>query len=722
MGNRVPFLVLFLFSFGIVSAAKNPSPVLLENQNFKIVVEPKNGAISSFLVKKNNCDLVGEKRLMANFRICLPLDDYLCNYIDGMEQIPRSISQKENAVTVSFSGMKSPKGTYPIDLVFTIKLEEDYVSFRAKLTNHDGHSVSEFWFPRIGGWTDFGRTREAELAFPKYQQDSRHDVGLFKNFPGRRNYGADAAEWSMDYPGMPMPWWDIYDEKADLGLYLGYHDATFRYSTWHAYLTPDSTGNSDSWFTKEQAAGLPVGIVFSHVRYPFIHSGETFESGEFIVRIHKGDWHDGSQFYRRWFMAHFPFDKSKSWLRKESSWFASIILQPEDRMVTDFKGYDRWTREAKKYGIGCYEMDGWNVGGTDREYPLYVPDEKLGGRDGFRNLLKSVKDRGDHLLVFCNYNVLDMSTDWYKRELFRYMAQDQFGNQGIWMAWGESTLLARKNLSSRYHVRSSVVPGIEKILEDYLLERVRDGAQGFQVDKLCVGHSLDFNPLNTAKPDVALYEGLAQAIGRLYGKCLEINPDFRMSSEFAVDRLIPYFDVGYRNATGYEASALRYVFPEWTACQHVASPRDFRGVNGAALTGSVICAEPEYYQGTLDQPLYSDLARYIREVGRIRKELADIVFLGKYNDDLDAKVLEAGNGLKPSGVLHYKVHEHPLTGRRAIVIANDSSDPVRYVWEFTGKNGKQALRYAPYEKVRTVNRGEAITIEANGLNFIVEAE
>ena len=59
MGNRVPLLVLFLFSFGVVSAAKNPSPVLLENQNFKIVVEPKSGAISSFLVKKNNCDLVG---------------------------------------------------------------------------------------------------------------------------------------------------------------------------------------------------------------------------------------------------------------------------------------------------------------------------------------------------------------------------------------------------------------------------------------------------------------------------------------------------------------------------------------------------------------------------------------------------------------------------------------------------------------------------------------
>ena len=66
MGSKVPLLVLFLLSLGIGSAAKNPSAVMLENQNFKIVIEPKNGAISSFLVKKNNCDLVGEKRLVRD--------------------------------------------------------------------------------------------------------------------------------------------------------------------------------------------------------------------------------------------------------------------------------------------------------------------------------------------------------------------------------------------------------------------------------------------------------------------------------------------------------------------------------------------------------------------------------------------------------------------------------------------------------------------------------
>jgi len=359
---------LFLFSLGISPLANAQSIVTLENQNFRIIVDQKNGVVSSFLIKQNNCDLISEKRLMANFRICLQTKDDLSDNIDWMKQKAKSVTQKDNVITVVFSGMKSPKGNYPIDLTYTIKLKEDYVSFEAKLTNRDKYSISEFWFPRIGGLKNFGN-REAKLAVPGYNQDCRHNISLFKNFPGGRGLGAEAAEWSTDYPGMSMPWWDIYDKKDDLGLYMGYHDTACRFSTWHMYLMPNSTGdNSDSWLTNEQAAGKPVGIIFSHVRYPFIHSGETFNSGEFIVRAYKGDWHKGSQFYRDWFMAHFPFDKSKSWLRKKSAWFSSIIYQPEDRIVTDFKGYNQWTKDAKKYGITTNELIGWNNGGLERNY------------------------------------------------------------------------------------------------------------------------------------------------------------------------------------------------------------------------------------------------------------------------------------------------------------------------------------------------------------------
>ena len=411
-------LLWVLFINGRFLDAFADEQLTLENEYYAILVEKASGAISSLVVKENQCELIREKRLISNFRVCLPLPDYQCNYIDGMAQTPKSVSRNGNTISVKFSGMSSAKGEFSIDLSYTISLIDDFVSFKASLTNHCPEPISEFWFPRIGGWTQFGSDRDARLATPDYSTMSRHNVSLFKDYPGSQGLGAEAAEWSSTYPGsgLVMPWWDIYDEQSNTGLYLGYHDPIFRFSTWHTYLMPNRTGDWENWFAPEQAAGLPIGLIFSHVRYPFIHSGETLDSGEFIIRAHKGDWHNGSQFYRDWFMAHFPFDKSDSWLRKKSAWFSSIIYQPEDRIVADYQTYDQWCADAQKHGIDCFELIGWDSGGLERNYPIYQPEEKLGGRSGFRQLLKSIDARGGKCLVFNNYNILDQNTDWYKKE------------------------------------------------------------------------------------------------------------------------------------------------------------------------------------------------------------------------------------------------------------------------------------------------------------------
>jgi hypothetical protein len=362
---------------------------------------------------------------------------------------------------------------------------------------------------------------------------------------------------------------------------------------------------------------------------------------------------------------------------------------------------------------------GWQNGGLERNYPNYTPEEKLGGKSGFKALLKSIDSRGGKCLVFNNYNVLDQNTEWYKTELYKYKQQDGFGQQNIWMGWGESTYLARSGMNVRYHVRSSVTPEIEKILADQFVELVRDGAHGFQMDKVCVAAALDFNPLNTLKPDVALCEGLVQAIDRLILACRKIDPEFRSASEFGYDRLVPYYDVGYRNSYGGEISTLRYVFPEWTSCNHISAPRDFRGINGAVLTGAVLCIEPGSYQGSLDQPVYRDLANYIKEINRIRTELSDYIFTGDYFDDQGGNVQVVGSE-KNSSVLAFKVHGNHKTGKRAIVIVNDAPEPLKYDWTFTDRDVREVILYTPFGGVKTLRTGEPVEIKAESLQILIE--
>ncbi len=721
----------------------------LENKNFKLEINEK-GAITSFLIKKNNCDLIGEKKLAANFRICLPLEDYQCNYIDGMDQTAKSIEQIEDKIMVTFSDLQSEKcGNFPIKIIYEILLEEETVAFRAKLQNNCEHSISEFWFPRIGGWDKFGNHRDAKVAVPGYL-DCNHDLAIFKTFPGRRDLGAEAAEWLTGYPGMVMPWWDIYDEQTDTGLYLGYHDTTFRASFWHTYLCPNTSGRTDDkWLTKEEACGAPVGLIFSHVRYPFIKSGEEFDSGDFIFRVHEGDWHQGSHYYRDWFMKNFPFDKSKSWLRKKSAWFTSVIYQPEDRIVANYETYDQWCKDAENYGITCHELTGWDKGGLERNYPEYYPEEKLGGQKGFEKLMKNIDERESKCLAFVNYNILDTATKLFKEKLHKYAHQDEFGNSPNWMAWGESTLKARSQVSVRRHILSSVVPEIENILTKHFVNVAKSGAHGLQIDKLCVGSAVDFNPLNTEKPDVALCEGLIQSVLRMFEKCKEINPDFCIAAEAVQDRFIPFIDVFYRNVARFTISPLKYVFPEWTACAHIGEPYDFNAVNSAVMTGAVICVEPGCYQQSLGTPIFRKLAEYIKEVERLRSELANFIFLGDYLDKLGAEVsiiqeenknkeaeadkLEIGSevmipggggGAASNGAiannLHYRVHAKKSSGRKAIVILNPSPEEQKYSWKFLDKENSAAELYKPFEEVKKVTSGNPLKIKGYGLQILVE--
>lgn len=333
-------------------------------------------------------------------------------------------------------------------------------------------------------------------------------------------------------------------------------------------------------------------------------------------------------------------------------------------------------------------------------------------------------------------------------ELNKYAHQDEFGNTPNWMAWGESTLKARSKVSVRRHVLSSVVPEMENILTEHFVNIAKSCAHGLQIDKLCVGSAIDFNPLNTEKPDVALCEGLIQSVERMLRKCKEVNPDYCIAFEAVQDRFIPFIDVYYRNSALFMISPLKYVFPEWTTCAHIGEPYDFNGVNSAVMTGAVICVEPGAYQQSLGAPIFRKLAEYIKEVERIRCELTDFIFLGDCFDRLGAEIsvvekednqqdsatkeleiggevmIPGGGGGSSAGPtpgnLHFRVHGDKSSGRKAIVVINPASDAREYAWKFINTEGAKAELYEPFEEIRKVSSGEPLLIKGYGLHVILQ--
>ena len=720
-------------------------PCHLENDVFRIRLSPDSGSVDSLLIKPIDEDPLGEKRLASAFELRLQLPDYLCNYTTV--NTPDRLAVDGNAAEVHYDGICTEKGKFPLSLTTRIVLDGDVIRFSSCLKNDSDFPVAEFWYPQLGGLTGFGRRQDTEFFWPGYF--GPHYTNHFTNVPTETGLGAAHPEVMMGssfFPYMTMPWFDLHNRALNKGLYFGYHDPIYRIHASHFSFRPCAgpITSGDNWVTRDLLdSDEPIGIVYSHIRFPYINKGETFDSGQFVLKFHEGDWHDVAPFYRQWYTDNFKLMDQPSWLRRKTAWFSAMLLGPEDRINNDYEGMTQWGREAKRFNIDTVEICAWDTGGQDRDYPDYVPDPRLGGEEGFRNMLDEMKADGLHPVVFANYNALDTASRWYRDELHKFARHDEYGCSENWLAAGQNTIQARFGLSvRRQHWASASCREFWELIEKYFVQLARWGVNALQLDK--TGSSdqmLDWNPLAGAKPDVAMPEGTVRAVEYLLRKCREVNPDFCFATEASADRYLPFADVYYRGGDSDAGSAMRYVFPECATCVHIDNPFDFAAVNAAIRFGAVIVVEPVKYQTGPDHPRYRKLLDYIAEVTRLREPLKDMIFLGRWLDDRDAEIRVEGQvvrgrsvagGTQTAGIvlldsgdrkivaeIAYSTHTGLADDRHAIVVVNNGAEPQEYEWRFTHAEVPEATLHAPFASPRTVRAGAPLSLPPQRCHVIV---
>ena len=155
-------------------------PVVLENDFYRIAVDRNHGAISSFFIKGMNYDLVSEPRLADNFRIGLPLPDYQANYIEGMQQSPRSVERSDDRIVVRFDGMKSDRGEFPVELTYTIALDDDSVRFRAQTGQSSRAAGCGVLVPASRRLDEVRRRSHGRAGHPLPTSTAKHDYSIFK--------------------------------------------------------------------------------------------------------------------------------------------------------------------------------------------------------------------------------------------------------------------------------------------------------------------------------------------------------------------------------------------------------------------------------------------------------------------------------------------------------------------------------------------------------------
>jgi hypothetical protein len=708
--------------WAVFSACAAAQPRIVETSNATLRLDAHSCDLVGVHWKDPELDVIAEPKLGENFRVLLPEPGYEADYFNSRDQKVSRIESTSDGATCYYDSLRNERETVPLRVQYKIRAVGKQIQFSINVENPTERKLAEVFYGIIGGQQGIDDRRDTQAMAPAGTNNLLPKP--FTHFQGGSygggNLGIRYDAVGFTYPGnLAMGWLDVFNRKIGLGYYYGDQDADTRLSALYFEMRPftKSAVVADNWPSRSEVPrDQPIGLTMGWVNFPYVSNG-NFTAGPIALEVHAGDWHAASAIYRLWFDQHFTIKRPLSWLRQQMAWQSIIISNPEDVVIDRFNELPKLAADAKKYGITTFEILGWDIGGIDRGYPQYQPDPRLGTVEEFRKALTDIRAMGVHPLLFSNVQVADTATSLFHSELSRYAVDGRWAPDWHLMGWGEGTIGARMGLArSNMALVSPAHPEFRKLLMDQYLQLVRDGAEGFQLDKTTATGFLDFNSLLTVSPDKSLFPGVIATFQELIEKARALNPDFSLASEMWTDRALPYVDVSYMRMGDIDmgSTALRYTFPEWTSTIFGESPGDFNPMNNGMRYGLVWALAPRHYNDSVDEPLTRPLARYVKELIRIRKEYEDLLFNGRFNDTLGATVTGGAD-------IRYSVFEPLQTGKedRAAVLVNFGEKEETAALSFPGLDGHDVKISAPFEPDRSAVLPVRLTIPPNRCMVVV---
>ena len=670
---------------------------VIETPICRLRLDRRSGNLVGAAWKNPSLEIIQESRLGENFRLLLPRPDYEANYFTSSEQEVSRIEKTADGVTCVYERLRNARETLGVAVRYEIRAVGEHLEFAIEVDNPTDLPLAEVYFAIVGGQQGIGTRLDTESLVPGL--NSNLAPAVFSKFGpgsyGGGNLGIRYGAAGYTYPGqMQMGWMEFFNRKANLGLYYANHDPESRLTGLYFELRPftKSAVVGDNWPTAEDLPpGEPIGLTMGWMKFPYLKRS-TFKSGPVALQVHRGDWHVGSELYRSWFDQHFQVRRPASWLRKEMAWQSIIISNCEDVIVHRFQDLPKLAADAKKYGVTTFEILGWDMGGIDRGYPQYRPNPRLGTPEEFRQALAAIKRIGVHPLIFANIQVADTATPLFKERLHQYAVMGRWAEDLALMGWGEGTNIARMGLTDhKMTLLSPAHPEFRNFVVEQFVQLVKDGADGFQLDKTCITSTLDFNPQLRTSPDRSLTQELLATFREILAKCREVDPQFALASEIFWDRAFPLVDVSYvrMNDIDMNSPALRYTFPEWTSTICAENPGDFNVMNNGMRYGLVWAVQPRHYNDSMDEPLTRRLSEYVRELIRIRAKHRDLLFLGRFRDTLGAEV-RAGKDVR------YSVFEGMEKPGKACVVVNYGNEAAGAEVTWPGGEGETVEVLKPF--------------------------
>jgi hypothetical protein len=637
--------------------------VVLEDDSLVIAFDSGSGALVRSERKSTHWKMQRRPELGVSFRLHAPLPNRRDNFVLGQKQRAIKVEKiSDRQVNLQWKNLISEHGgVLPMTFNATVTLDNGVLTFVGNLVNDSALVVETIDYPYFG---DFNApTPDTAMSSEHMWYGNLASDGIYPNFGNQKGY------WGVNFPMKTI------DSKqclfcliqtANEGFYVGMHDSTLPYLLQFTFEQHPGVIQSlnNPVPRQDEISGIPVHLEFRTCHFVFAHPHSTKKLAPVVLRAYDGDWHAGIDVYKQWRSTWFQTPRLPDWVKTDHSWLQLQVDGAEQDFSIPYRDLPKYIDECATNGVTAIQLVGWNRGGQDGGDPSQDTDPGLGTWQELHDAIAHARAKGVKMILFGKLNWIDLTTDWYKKDLYKYAATDPYGipYQTGGYSYTTPTQLAGIN-NRRRAVLDISSPACRDIITREFQKVLNLGADGWLFDEVCHHGPVEysFSPNRGYTEPGYIYGADLPMSRQLRAAADKVDPDFVFSGEGPQDWLMQYYPVSYFRINGGSKPVSRYIDSQAPLVVAVTGFDDREMLNLILLNRYIISYEPYNFKGHVtDFPL---TLAYGKKIDALRRRYKAQLWDAEFRDTLGATV--TGDGLH-----RYSVFV-TATGKRTVVVVND---------------------------------------------------
>lgn len=507
----------------------------------RIEIDERSGGLTHIQLGQAGAEFVIRPDPRGLLRVASPLPEFGAHYLETDLHGQPEVETRENGIVLRYPCLESTEGVFPIQVELDLKPTDDGLVLRAKVHNGWSTPIPQIVFPQMFGLGAVGGLDHTRMQlgrgriFPFRELALRPDDPIYLDLGLYRYYG-------YGFSAFNMKWLDYGSSEAGFSLYA--RDARYN--------------SQGLLIERPDRAAEHVSLRWIH--YPFLQAGDTWESPEYVLLFHDGDWYEGARAYKKFADTHYPYRAPKR-LRDALGIRSIWLTYPHSRPMYHFADLPDLASELEDLDLAELCIWGWH---PQFGYPLRS-DPRLGTVEEFSSALRQCQEMGAPICLFVSHHLLADGPETDSSWLHLNAAHQRESSN--W-TYSRDFLPRFGPLFSATHsaVRGSALSAgwRERGLAEY--RRLVDlGAHSICFDQFFPWNEPNFNPERDGQP--AEEGDRLLDFGRQARDLIQAaNPEGTFSGEGVTDASVPILDYTWEWRNGYhlqESGPFRYVFPQF---------------------------------------------------------------------------------------------------------------------------------------------------------------